>query len=287
MSEKYFIGYDIGGSIVKAALVEEKKIIKSKIADLPGSLEQLLRWLKETKEELISGVEKEFSGIGFAVAGILNLERSKMLKSPNIKFLDNQPLGELFQSIAQPYRIKIEHDAHCFLVAEKEVGLAKDLKDVFYLTLGTGIGGAWMVDGKIFYGAHGAAGEAGHMIVDLQNKLDLEEIAANKFIKRELGIGSIEALKRAQAGDIECQNVFKKIGKNLGVGLANIINIFDPEVVILNGGITEAKDLLLSGIKEGIEQFVISPAARETKILFSELGLEGGALGAALLFGQK
>jgi len=280
----YYLGFDIGGSIVKAVLIREKKIIKSKIADLPDSLAGLLAWLNETKQELIAGIEKEIAGVGFAVAGVLNTERSKMLKSPNINFLDGQPLGELFQSIVQPYPIKIEHDAHCFLVAEADVGLVKNLKNVFYLTIGTGIGGAWMVDGKICYGAHGSAGEVGHTIVDIQNKYDLEDIAANKLIKRELGIGSIEALKRAREGDKECQDIFKKVGKNLGVGLANIINIFDPEVIVLNGGISEAQDLILPAIEEEIEEFVVSPAARETKILFSQLGLEGGALGAALLF---
>jgi len=280
----YYLGFDIGGSIVKAVLVKEKKIIKSKVADLPNSLEALLAWLKETGQELIGGADTEIGGVGFAVAGVLNAERSKMLKSPNIKFLDNQPLGELFKSIVAPYPIKIEHDAHCFLVAEKEIGLARKLKNIVYLTVGTGVGGAFMVDGKIISGAHGSAGEIGHTIINIELGLDLEDLSANDFVKKTLGISAAQAEKLARVGDQKAGDIFERRCQNLGIGLANIINTFDPEAVILGGGIVSAKDIILPKLKQQIEKFVISPDAKKTTILFSQLGSQGGALGAALLF---
>ena len=278
----FYLGFDIGGSSTKAVLAENQKIIKSWVADTPKNLESLLELIKKIKEELVSG--KEIAGVGIALAGTLDLKREKMLQSPNLSFLNNQPVKELFKKTFEPWPVKIEHDVHCFLLAEKKIGLAQNLKSVFYLTLGTGIGGAWMINGKIIFGAHGAAGEAGHMVMEKNAGLDLEDLASNKLILKSLGAGSIEAEKRARQGDQKAREVLEKIGENLGTGIANIINIFDPEAVILNGGICSAKEFIQAGIERGIGQYVISPAAQETKILFSALGREAGALGAALLF---
>jgi glucokinase len=182
-----------------------------------------------------------------------------------------------------PYPIKLEHDANCFLLAEKEEGLAQKFKNIFYLTLGSGVGGAWMINGKIFIGAHGAAGEVGHIILDTSHSFNLEQLVSNKFIVNFLGAFSKEANKLAEGGDKKAQEVLGQLGKNLGIGVANIINIFDPEAIIISGGISEAKNFILSGIEEGIKKFVVSPAAKETEILFSQLGRYGGALGAAIL----
>ena len=289
----YYLGFDIGGSSVKAALVKDKKIIKSDIQDLPDDLAGLLDLTGKMFADLTNEIQpEEIGGVGFAIAGAIDISRETMLHSPNIPYLNNQPVRKLLAEKVAPHPIKIEHDVYCFLLAEKEIGLAKNLKNVFYLTLGTGIGGAFMLDGKIFSGSHGAAGEAGHMIVNFQfpisnfqnNEIyDLEELASNKFIKKNLGVGSIEAFRRAQAGDEEAIKVFGQLGANLGLGLANIINIFDPEAIILSGGICEAKEFISPFIKEGIDRYVISPAAKETRVLFSQLGREAGALGAALM----
>ena len=294
MKSKFYLGIDVGGSRIKAVLVKDKQIIRSKAEDSPNNLKGLLNVIVKIKDELTVGIDQmEIGGIGFSLAGTLDIKREIMLNSPNIKYLNNQPIKRLLEKKIKTYPIKLEHDVHCFLLAEKERGLAKNLKNVFYLTLGTGIGGALMVDGQIVFGAHGSAGEVGHMIIKLKIKnkklkidetLDLEELAANKFIKKCLGVGSIEAERRARAGDKKAREIFVQLGRNLGVGIANIINIFDPEAIILNGGIAEAKEFILSGIKEGIEKFVVSPAAKKTKILFSTLGLYAGSLGAALLF---
>jgi len=281
----YYFGFDIGASSVKAVLIKNEEIIKSALRSLPPTWPELVALLEEMFKELSDGVTA-VDGIGFGFAGMLDKERTEMLVSPNIKYLNGQPLKNLLSEKFKPYAIKIEHDAHCFLLAEKKAGLAKNLSDVFYLTLGSGIGGAWMVDGKIAIGSHGAAGEIAHSIIDISEQTELESLASNEFILSLLGEGFLEAGKSAVSGNIEAQEVFRRLGKNLGIGVANIINIFDPQAVIISGGISEAKDFILPGIKEGIENFVSSPAAKETKILFSNLGRFGGALGAALMSGQ-
>ena len=285
----YYLGFDIGASSIKAALVKDQEIVKSRVQDLPPSLEGLLLSLVKIYAELIGKIgHEELGGAGFALAGVMDRERQIMLNSPNIKYLNNQPIKELLEERFRGLPLRIEHDAHCFLLAEKTVGLAQNFKNVFYLTLGSGIGGAMMMDGKIFYGAHGAAGEAAHMIVDMAKGLEWEDLGANKFIKNKLGEGSIEAEQKWRQGDKKAEVVLAELGKNLGVGIANIINIIDPEAIILSGGLSSVAGLLWPGIKEGVTKFVVSPvAAKETQILFSTLGRFGGALGAALLFKNR
>jgi len=278
----YYIGFDIGASSIKAVRIEDRKIIKTALRPLPLALGDFLETLGAMFRELSKNVT-EISGVGFGFAGMLDERREIMLISPNIKYLNNQPLKNLLTEKFKPYPVKIEHDAHCFLLAEKKVGLAKDLTDVFYVTLGSGIGGALMVDGKISIGAHGAAGEVAHTIINIDQATELESLASNKFIVSLLGVGSMEAGRLAEMGDKKARQVLGQLGQNLGVGIANIINIFDPQAVIINGGISEEQELIIPGIKENIAKFVASPAARETKILFSQLGRFGGALGAALM----
>jgi len=278
----YYIGFDIGASSIKAVLIKNKEIEKTILQPSPADLESLFELFGVIFKELSEGVA-EIGGIGFGFAGMMDKQRERMLVSPNIKYLNNQPLKNLLAEKFKPYLVKMEHDAHCFLLAEKKVGLAKDLADVFYLTLGSGVGGAWMSDGKIAVGAHGAAGEVAHTIIDIGQSIELETLTSNKFIVNLLGAGSTEASKSALVGYIKAREVLNQLGRNLGVGIANIINIFDPEAIIMNGGICEAQGLILPGIKEGVAKFVSSPAAKEVKILFSQLGRSGGALGAALM----
>lgn len=281
----YYLGFDIGASSIKAALVKDRQIIKSRVQDLPPSLEGLLLALVKIYAELIANIgHEELGGAGFALAGVMDIERQAMLKSPNIKYLDGQPIRKLLEERFRGLPLKIEHDAHCFLLAEKAVGLAQNLNDVFYLTLGSGIGGALMLDGKIFYGAHGSAGEVAHMVMDISGGTEWEELGANKFLKNNLGSGSMEAEQRWRQGDKKAEAVLAALGRNLGVGIANIINLFDPEAIILSGGLSAMAGALWPGIQEGVAKFVISPAAKETQILLSTLGRFGGALGAALLF---
>lgn len=282
----YYLGFDIGGSSVKAVLVKNKEIVKSVLSDLPDNLSGLLSLIGQMKDELTADVASErIGGIGFAVAGAIDKEQERILKAPNISYLDGQPLKRIFEEKFTPCAVKMDNDARCFLLAEKKTGAAKNLENIFYLILGTGIGGAWTLDGKIIRGAHGAAGEAGHTIIDIASGNDFEALASNKFIKKESGVESSALYQKARSGDKNARDIFTKLGRNLGVGIANVINIIDPEAIIISGGVAQAQESILPGIKESVEKFVISPAAKQTPILFSALGRFGGALGAALLFG--
>lgn len=292
-----YLGFDIGGSSVKAVLVKNQKIIRSQKFNLPQNFVRLCDLLKEIVDDF--GAHEEIKGAGFSVVGPLDSKREKVLDTPNIPFLKDRPIKKMFaKKLGLP--IKIEHDVHCFVLAEKKVGLAKNMKNVFYLTLGTGIGGALMIDGKIYTGSHGASGEIGQMIIryeiegsslyseekpaEIKNPLDFESLASNKFIKSDLGVSSYEALDLMAIGDKKAERTFEKFGLNLGIGIANIINVIDPEAVILAGGLIKARKFVEPGIRIGIKKFVISRESQKTKVFWSRFGDFGGALGATFLF---
>lgn len=286
----YYLGFDIGGSSVKSVLVKNRKIVKSRVDKLPKDFKGLVDLIVRRTQEFESA--GKIAGIGFSFPGPLDLKRERILKAPNIAYLNNKPIKKILQSRLR-HLIKIEHDVHCFLLAEKKVGLAKNLKNVFYLTLGSGIGGAFTINGKIIKGSHGAAGEAGHMVMQfriqnsesrIKESFDLEDLVSNKFVKRMTDKGAEEITRLAESGHKKAREVLKLLGRNLGIGLANITNVFDPEAIILSGGMIGAKKFIEPGIKSSSKQFVISPEARKTKVLFSKVGYYGGALGAALLF---
>lgn len=283
----YYIGFDIGGSSVKSVLVNGRKIIQSRCDKRPKSFDGLVILVKKTIKDFKSkNQSNNIKGIGFSIAGILDKERKRVWISPNIKYLNGKAVKKIFQK-ALGIPVKIEHDVNCFLLAESKIGAAKNFKSVFYLTLGTGIGGALMIDRKIVLGHHGAAGEAGHMLIDVIKRRDFEKLASNKFFADSIGLNSLEAGNQARLGNKKAKVVFDKAGENIGVGVSNIINIFDPEAIILGGGISRAKPLILPGIKREIKKNVVSPQGKKTKILFSGLGRYGGAIGAALMFEKR
>lgn len=279
-----YLGYDIGGSSVKAALVQNKKIIGTRFERLPDNFNDLIKIIIALKNDLTLNKSLKIKGIGFSIAGALDKKREKMLLSYNIPYLSGKNLLKKFERELRPYPIKVERDAYCFLIADSLIGKGKRYNDIFYLTLGTGIGGALMINRKLIIGNHGSAGEVGHMIVDLEKGTHWEDVAANKFIQKELGIHFSEAKQEAIAGNKQAVKIFNLLGRNIGIGIANAINSFDPETIILSGGLASARSLILPGIKEGINKYVVSEDAKKTKVLWSNLGRFGGALGAALLF---
>jgi len=281
----YYIGFDIGGSSKKAVLLKDKKTLKSSVADLPKNINGLFDLVsKITKKFILNLNPKKVGGIGFSIPGPIDVKREKVLLGPNIPYLTGQPLLKLLRKRLKSLNIKIEHDINCHLLAEVKFGIAKKYQNVFYLALGTGIGAALLVNGKFIYGEHGSAGEFGHNIIDFEKGIKLEDVAASKYVHRELRLSFTQAKEKAEKGDKKAISVFKLLGKNLGIGLANIINTFNPEVIIIGGGLVKAKKLIQPGVKDGVNKYVISPAAKKTKIIWSKMGRFSGALGAALLF---
>jgi len=265
---KKIIGIDIGGTKTIFTLIENEKTVKSEKIETPGSKEELAKALRDN----IGKMEGKGMKIGIGLAGVLNKERNKVLRSPNLNYLENWNLKHL---IAQAFdsEVKLENDANCFTLAESLLGAAKNKRTVLGITLGTGVGSGFTIEGKIYQGAFGGANELGHMVIEKDKTL--EDYCGERFFK-EKGVSS---------ENLESEEIFKEYGKNLGIGIANAVNILDPEAIILGGGISKAHKQFLKEAEKEAKKRILSPLSKENlEIKISQLGEEAGSLGAGLLF---
>lgn len=249
------LGVDIGGTKIRAVLFDNKnrKFFGFNIAT-PKNKRLFLKVLEKEIGEIIK--KNKISGIGIGLPGIIDVKKSVLIKVPNLLFLKNWQAKKFFSKFNKS--VKIDNDSRCFLRAEAIIGAGKNYKNIAVLTIGTGIGGGIMIDGKIYYGKNSGAGEFGHMIID--NKKTFEQIGAKKAF-----------LKYGDRSEI------------IGIGVANLINSLDPEIVILGGG-----GIIFGKVKIGIvrkiaKKYIMSPLAKNTPIVKGKLSENSQAIGAALL----
>lgn len=257
VSREYIIGVDIGGSKINAIVFNGDKVLKNiKILTPKKSRKEFLEKLEELIIKLISDIgDKKISGIGCGVAGVLDLEKGVILNSPNLRFLNHLNIKNWMQKKFN-CDVKVDNDARCFTRAEYLQGSGRGYKNVVGVTLGTGIGGGIIINGKIFYGDNDSAGELGHILINYEKDWEFLLLRKRKNIKNILGIG-----------------------------FANIVNILDPEIIIIGGGASSAFKSLLSEAKKIMNKFVISPKSKKNvKIIIGKLGENAGAIGAAALF---
>jgi predicted NBD/HSP70 family sugar kinase len=281
-----YLGFDIGGSSVKVVAVKNKKIIFSKIfADSPRSLSAFLKIIREARKKFEKRAgNKKIKGVGFSIANPLDKKREKIVSEHKFVFLHNLSLKKILEKEMKPYPVMIEHDSHCFLIAEKKVGIAKNFNEIYYLALGSSVGDALMINGEIVRGNHGSAGQIVDTVLEISKKTKLRKLFGSRYVKKYLNISFSTAAERANKGNKTAIKMFDKMGYNLGAAVANVMNVIDPAVIIIGGGQLPSRRFFLPGIKRAINEFVISAEAKKTTILFSKLGRFGGALGATLLF---
>lgn len=280
-NKTYAIGVDIGGTKISGVLFDGKNVLADCNLGTPkDNFSHFLIMLNAVIEPLLSAARKnkiKVAGIGLGIAGIIERQTGKVKKSPNIKFLDNKFIGrEIEKKYGPP--VKIDNDAGCFTRAEAKMGAGKNCRSVYGITIGTGIGGAWWTNGKIHEGAHGAAGEPGYMVVDFKEKVGLEEIYHRLMEKNPK-----EMAARVYGGDKRAESAFAEFGSCLGMTFANIVNIIDPEIFIIGGGVAGSSELFLHEVKKAMLAYSLSPSADKIKIVKSKLGEKAGAMGAAML----
>lgn len=278
----YTIGIDIGGTKLNAVLFDGKKVIEDYMLATPkDNLDHFLVMIKALVEpffERVKNDKAEINGIGIGVAGVINYSETKVLFSPNLTIINNIELGKKIEEIFN-LPVKMSNDADCFTRAEAIIGAAAGSNNVYGITIGTGIGGGWCRDGEIYRGHHGGAGEPGGLVIDYDNGIRLEE-AYHKLTQNNPASLAEEAYR----GDVLAEKIFLEVGKYLGITFANIVNLINPEVIVVGGGVVESSDLFLKEIKKYMKQYTISEDAKEVKIVKSKIGKHAGAIGAALLF---
>jgi glucokinase len=281
-NKTYAIGIDIGGTKMSAVLFDGQKAVADYVLATPkDSLEHFMIMLKALVEPLFARAAKDgavVKGLGVGVPATLDYQESKIITAPNLPLLNGLKLTASLAERLGVQDIKIDNDAHCFLRAEALLGAGRKAKNIFGLTIGTGLGGAWWFDKQIYYGSHGAASEPGWTVIDYKEGIRLEE-AYHKLAQHN----PASLAEKAYRGDILAEKSYREFGHYLGIALANIVNMIDPQLIIIGGGAVQSGDLFLTAAKKSLRQYIHSPVAKKIKIVRGKLGAGAGAVGAALL----
>ena len=286
----YILGIDIGGTDVKAAaLTLEGRQIDNFLSPTEVSAKDFVLSTKD----LIGKISLKYGGAPLAIG----------IASPGLAAKDGRSIAwmqgrmEMIQGVDwtqcldSPTLIPVLNDAHAALIGEVWQGAAKDCKDVVMLTLGTGVGGAAMTDGALLRGHLGRAGHLGHISLDSGGKLDivntpgsLEDAIGNCTIaeRSEGRFADTEQLVKAfLQGNEFAVNLWNRTIRDLAAGIASFINILDPEVVILGGGMIAAGDALFSLLEIEMNRVEWRPTGSKVRIVPAQLGSFAGAYGAA------
>jgi glucokinase len=267
------LALDIGGTNLRSALVSNSKISKKKSSSTPKKKGNILKSIISTIEQY-----KKPNSINIAIAGF---ERNgKLQHSIN---LDTEGL-QLSKILKQKFKVPIyiENDANCAGLAELHYGSGKGKRNFVLLTLGTGIGGAIIINKKLYRGA-GGAGEIGSMYIN--NKIFEHHASGNASLTlaREIispKITSLELEELANQGNKRALDIYNEIGHFLGIGLANIAFFLDPEAIILGGGFSRVKHIHAPAKHTFNKLYNITP---KPKVLRAKLGVDAGLIGAGLL----
>jgi glucokinase len=298
---------DVGGTKIAAGLVTPGgKILKEVRYPTPASpghlVESIARAILEVKDGFGVG------GVCLGVAGLILTQENKVIFSPNLQAVEGIPLkDELEPRIGLP--LTLENDANAGAWGEFHFGAGSEVDHLLFLTLGTGIGGGMISHGLLLRGAQGSAGEVGHMTLQptgprcaCGNRGCLEALASGTAIRRRaleegtehpdsaLGRLAVErkvlgedVSRLAREGDKAALSVLEESGRWLGIGLAGFVNIFNPEVIAIGGGVIAAGELILETAREEVHLRARPPSRDLVEIKEATLGPKSGLLGAAAL----
>jgi glucokinase len=311
---RVLVGVDLGGTNVRIGIVTPTgRILKKEEYALDTSrgglniVEGLVSNLKNLLQKRI-GKNNQLLGIGIGIAGAIDMKRGRMINSPNIPDLNGFGIREFIKKrMSSP--IAIENDANAFALGEGWVGAAKGSKDYCGITLGTGVGGGIVINGEILHGSGGMASEVGHMVIDPEGplcgcggkgclevyasatgirRMALEAIEKGKggeILKRAGGkveeITSEKVFEAAQSGDKAAQKIFNEMGRFLGLGLVNLIHLFDPEKIVIGGKASRAWDSFIKTTMEVVTERAMEGSREKVKIVQAKCGDDAGILGAA------
>ena len=321
---KYLVGVDLGGTNIGAgALAEDGSGDVVALRSEPTRADQgaesvvdrMVRMIDTVIAETIAqtGAKRDdVIGIGVGAPGPLDRERGIVVTTPNLGWT-NYPLRDV---IAERTRlpVRIDNDANCATLGEWWLGAAKGASNVIGMTIGTGIGGGVIVGGRLYHGSSDVAGEIGHATIDINGRRSkcgnygcLEAYASGPSIAeraREALSGDSEAMllrmvggdasritaatvyEAARRGDEAALDVVRETSRFLGAGLANLLNIFNPEVVVLAGGVTHAGDTLFLPLRREVAKRAFKPAVDACRIVPGTL-TAAGVVGAVAAFKQQ
>lgn len=313
------VGLDIGGTAVKMGVVRaDGAVTATSEIETPVLLQQerAIRQIAWAVAEMISQAGRDraecgpVGAVGVGCAGLVNSAAGIVHTSPNLPLWKDAPLGAIMAA-ELGLRCVVVNDANAFTLAEARNGAAAGASPVVGITLGTGVGGAIVVGGRLFGGRHGFAGEVGHMSIDhagprcpCGNRGCVELYLGKRAlvsaymrdaswrpggIVHDLAAGKQEAVDpkmlsiAAARGDRVAAEVFGRAGEMLGFALVNLANLIDPECFVIGGGVSQAGELLLGPARETLRRQAMMGAELSPAVRVAGLGMSAGLVGAALV----
>lgn len=301
------VGVDVGGTKIAAGVVTpEGRVLAEARYPTPHSPTKLVETILRAILEVMDG--QDVGGVCLGVPGLILAQENRVIFSPNLHAIEGIPLKErIGPELGVP--LTVENDASAAAWGEFRFGSGSEVDHLVFLTLGTGIGGGVISHGVLLRGAQGSGGELGHVTVHATgprcacgNRGCLEALASGTAIGRrarevavempDSALGRIASSRRllgedvtelARKGDRAALSVLEETGTWLGIGLAGFVNVFNPEVVAVGGGVMEAGDLILASARREVRLRARPPSRDLAEIQVATLGPESGVLGAAAL----
>ena len=301
---------DLGGTHLRAATVDKRGRIRFRFKqntpqakDANAIVVAIVAAVRESEQ---SGGADEISAVSLVVPGTVNVEQGSVVKAPNVPCLDGFHLAAALREQLNLPAI-LENDANAAAVGEMWQGAAVGCKTIICVTLGTGVGGGIILDGKLWRGVDGSAAEIGHMCVDpfggvactCGSRGCLEVFASataivrmtrearprypDSVLQRRDDLTAEAIFEAGQRGDELALEIFRRMGVYLGIGLANLINILNPEMIVIGGGVVNGWDLFAKHMHQQVEERAFPLLASRVKIVRAKCGDDAGLLGAARL----
>ena len=295
------IGVDLGGTkLLAGAVAADGEILHRAYRRTAGlSRDDLLLSIEAAVVEAASVAGGEITAAGFGIPAMID-RRSGVAVSSNHTALGGVAVAEVLRErLGMP--VAVDNDATCATLAEWRLGAAAGARHAVILTLGTGIGGGLVLDGRLYRGAVGAGAELGHMVVDSDgpacfgscpSRGCLEALASGSAIARDAAAAGLpgdgaEVTRLALAGDEAAAGLLGAVGVRLGAGLAGLAMIFNPEVIVIGGGVIAAGELLLAPAREELLRRAMEPVRSGVRVAAAAFGAEAGMVGAGLLAAEE
>jgi glucokinase len=305
------IGIDAGGTKLLGGVVDEGLVVHHRVrrtwrgADRAETLDIFVESVEEVRT-----AAPDVAAVGFGIPALVESETGVSRWSTHLPIADVRFRDVMSERLGMP--VVVDNDANAALLAEARFGAARDVSHAVLVALGTGIGSGLLLDGRIYRGARGLGAEIGHMVVDLHGpdcqgecpgRGCLEVMASGSTIGREGRAAAAahpeSALGRrvaadqeitggivtelAHAGDAAAASVLAQVGRRLGYGLVGVVNVFNPEMIVIGGGAIAAGEMLLAPAREVVAERALPPMREMVSIVPTAFGDESGMLGAALL----
>jgi glucokinase len=321
---KYIVGVDLGGTnIVVGAMPEDgsrQLAVRSTATHAEQGAEAVVDRIASMVNEVITDVmqtenatKADFLGVGVGAPGPLDRERGVVVVAPNLGWRDFPLRDSISERVGLP--VTLDNDANCATMGEWWQGAAQGARNVVGITIGTGIGGGVILDGKLYHGSSDVAGEIGHTTIDSTGRycrcgnygcleayasgpaialrareaLERDEVSMlRRMVDNKLGdLTAATVYAAANAGDSLALEVVRDTARFLGTGIGNLLNILNPDVVVITGGVTQAGEPLFEPLRAEVKRRAFRPAVDACRIVMGSLRSSAGMVGAVATFKQQ